>query len=148
MIRAEVHSRHHPRLYDAVLAPFEWLGLRRLRRAVVAAAEGRVLEIGAGTGRNLPLYRRAEILIATDPDAAMLARARRCAAQACCPVLLVVADAQALPFRDAAFDTAVATLVFCSVPDPAAGFAETRRVLKPWVTPGTHHQKGWARQTA
>jgi ubiquinone/menaquinone biosynthesis C-methylase UbiE len=69
-------------------------------------------------------------VIATDPDAAMLRRAGRRAGRAAVPVTLALADAEALPFRSGTFDTVVATCVFCTVPHPARGFHELRRVLK------------------
>jgi ubiquinone/menaquinone biosynthesis C-methylase UbiE len=119
------------RLYDPLMAPVEILAMRRARRAVVADAPGLVLEVGAGTGLNLPHYRAAREVAATDADPAMLLQARPRAAAARVPVRLAVADAQALPFPDAAFDTVVATCVFCTVPDPEQGFRELRRVLKP-----------------
>jgi ubiquinone/menaquinone biosynthesis C-methylase UbiE len=118
-------------LYDPLMAPIELLAMGRTRRSVVADAAGLVLEVGAGTGLNLPHYRRARRVIATDPDAAMLRRARRRAARAHVPVRLLIADAQALPFPDGVFDTVVATCVFCTVPDPGAAFREIRRVLRP-----------------
>lgn len=119
------------RFYDVVLAPCEWVGLRRVRRAIVGEADGWVLEVGAGTGLNLPHYRRARRVVATDPDPAMLRRALPKLRRAAVPVTLVVADAQALPFGDAVFDTVVATCVFCTIPDPEAAFRELRRVLRP-----------------
>jgi ubiquinone/menaquinone biosynthesis C-methylase UbiE len=119
------------RLYDPALAPIELLGLRRVRREIVGNAGGAVLEVGAGTGRNLPHYRQARLVVATDPDTAMLRRARRRAAAARVPVGLLAADAQALPLPAAFFDTVVATCVLCTVPDPEAGLREIRRVLKP-----------------
>jgi ubiquinone/menaquinone biosynthesis C-methylase UbiE len=119
------------RLYDPLLAPLEWLVLRRARREVVAEAKGLVLEVGAGTGLNLPHYRRAKQVVATDPDPEMLRRAEPRARKATVPVCLVVADGQALPFPDAVFDTVVATCVLCSIPDPDAAFREMRRVLRP-----------------
>lgn len=118
------------RLYDPLLAPVERLGLRRTRATLVGDAPGRVLEVGAGTGLNLPHYRAAKEVIATDLDPAMLRQARSRATAAGVPVRLIVADAQALPFRDSSFDTVVATCVFCTVPDPDLGFRELRRVLK------------------
>jgi ubiquinone/menaquinone biosynthesis C-methylase UbiE len=119
------------RLYDPLMAPIEVLSLRRTRRGLVADAPGLVLEVGAGTGLNLPHYRAASQVIATEPEPAMLRQARRRAAAARVPVRLVVAAAEALPFADGTFDTVVATCVFCTVADPEQGFRELRRVLKP-----------------
>ncbi|MGV3723447.1 MAG: class I SAM-dependent methyltransferase [Actinomycetota bacterium] len=119
------------RLYDPLMAPLEWLVMRRTRRSVVSDAEGLVLEIGAGTGLNLPHYRRARRVVAFDADPAMLRQGSLRARQAAVPVNLVVADAQSLPFPDGVFDTVVATCVLCTIPDPEAAFREIRRVLKP-----------------
>lgn len=119
------------RLYDPLMAPIEWLTMRRTRRAVVADAAGLVLEVGAGTGLNLPHYRRARRVIATDPDPAMLFQARPKLRRTPVPITLVVAGAGALPFPDGIFDTVVATCVFCTIPDPEAAFRELRRVLRP-----------------
>jgi len=119
------------RLYDPLMAPIELLSMRRVRRRVVADAPGLVLEVGAGTGLNLLHYRAARQVIATDPAPAMLFQARHRARAASVPVRLVVGDAQSLPFADGAFDTVVATCVFCTVSEPEQGFREIRRVLKP-----------------
>jgi ubiquinone/menaquinone biosynthesis C-methylase UbiE len=120
-----------PFLYDASLALPERLGLRRLRQEVIESTSGAVLEIGGGTGLNLPLYPAHVRLILTEPDVAMLARARLRLASTRCSVELVAADAQRLPFADGVFDHAVATLAFCTIPDPVKAFAEVRRVLRP-----------------
>src|SRR5262245_39136255 len=101
-----------------------------LRRRVVGQAPGRVLESGVGTGLNLPLYEKATTVVAVDPDPAMLKRAVPRTTESGARVHLVVAAAEALPFRDAAFDTATATFVFCSVRSPEVAFAESRRVLR------------------
>jgi ubiquinone/menaquinone biosynthesis C-methylase UbiE len=114
-----------PWLYDAFCAIGDATGLGRWRRWVTDGARGRVLEVGCGTGRNLPLYPEGAAVIAIDPGMDVLRRARRRAPA----IPLVRASAEALPFRDGAFDTAVSSLVFCSVPDVKAGFAEIRRVL-------------------
>lgn len=120
-----------PWLYDAFAVVQEWLGLGRWRRWLAEGASGRTLEVGCGTGRNLPLLApRAAPLVGIDPHLDALRAARRRAPG----VPLVVASAEALPFRRGAFDTVVSALVFCSVPDPARGLAEVRRVLAPGGT--------------
>ncbi len=117
-----------PWLYDAMMSVQDRLGLRRWRRWLVGGARGRVLEVGCGTGRNLPLYGSdARSIVALDPALDALRVARRRAPG----VPLVVARAEALPFRDGTFDTVVSGLVFCSVADPMGGLAEVRRVLAP-----------------
>lgn len=113
-----------PWLYDAGMAVYDRLGFRRWREWLARGARGRVLEVGCGTGRNLPLY-RGTVVVAVDPELDALRAARRRAPG----VPLVVARAEALPFRDGAFDTVVSGLVFCSVHDPRGGLAEVRRVL-------------------
>ena len=91
----------------------------------------RVLEIGVGTGANMPYYPPDVEITAVDLSPRMLAQAQATAARLGVAVRLREADAQALPFPDASFDTVVTTCVFCSVPDPALGLAEVRRVLRP-----------------
>jgi len=116
-----------PWAYDAFMAVSEPFGLGRWRRWLVGGARGRVLDVGPGTGRNLPLFPVAARAIALEPYLPLLAAARRRSPA----TPLVVGDAQALPFSGASFDTVVSGLVFCSVPDPGAGLAEVRRVLAP-----------------
>ena len=114
-----------PWLYDACCAISELGGFSRWRDWLVKGARGRTLEVGCGTGRNLPRYAADLAPVALEPDPLAILRARRRGPRA----LLVRASAEALPFRDGAFDTVVASLVFCSVPDAARGLAEVRRVL-------------------
>jgi len=104
-----------------------------LRRQTAGKASGVVLEVGAGNGLNFPYYdpARVERVEATEPDAAMLRYARTHLGRARVPVHLTQAAAENLPFADATFDSAVVTLVFCSVEDPLRGFREVKRVLKP-----------------
>ncbi len=118
-------------LYDAFMVPQERLGVWKLRAKTVGTAEGRVLEVGVGSGLNLRHYRKARELVGIDPDPILLRRARKRARQVAFPVRLEQGDAQALPFPDASFDTGVATFVFCTVPDALRGLRELRRVVRP-----------------
>lgn len=118
-----------PWLYDAICAVAEWRGLDRWRQWVAGGARGLTLDLGCGTGRNLPLV-AAGRAVGLDPSFDALCWARRRAVGAA----LVQARAEALPFRDGCFDTVVSGLVLCSVPDPARGLAEVRRVLRPGGT--------------
>jgi ubiquinone/menaquinone biosynthesis C-methylase UbiE len=114
-----------PWLYDGLmrLAP----RINRWRDDLIEAAEGRVLEVGCGTGLALAGYAdRVSLAVGIDPALNSL---RRAALRTGAPCLQ--ASAEHLPFAAASFDTVVSSLVFCSVPDPAAGLAEIRRVLKP-----------------
>ena len=104
-----------------------------LRKEMIAQAQGIVLEIGAGTGLNFALYNpeQVERVEAVEPDSAMLRYARERLKTAHVPITLTQAPVETLPFADETFDSAVATLVFCSVTDPMRGLNEVRRVLKP-----------------
>jgi ubiquinone/menaquinone biosynthesis C-methylase UbiE len=117
-----------PWLYDAGMVLLEKTGLGRWRSWLAAGASpGRVLDLGCGTGRNLPLYGPGVRAVGLDPCHETLRKARRRSPG----VPLVRARAEAMPFRDGAFDTVVSGLVFCSVGDVPRGLAEVRRVLKP-----------------
>jgi SAM-dependent methyltransferase len=119
-------------LYDPFLALGERRGMREQRAAVLAGAHGRVLEIGAGTGLNLPHYPAAvRELVLAEPEPGMRARLERRADAARRPVTVVGAPAEALPFPDASFDCVVSTMVLCTVADVDATLAELRRVLRP-----------------
>jgi ubiquinone/menaquinone biosynthesis C-methylase UbiE len=108
------------------------IGLARGRAWVFGRPfSGRILEVGAGTGKNLQSYPGDAFVIATDLSPGMLAQARKRAASGSRRMHFVLTDAEDLAFRDGAFDTVVATCVFCSVPDPVRGLREIRRVLRP-----------------
>lgn len=118
--------------YDKFMAETEEAGLARHREQLLADVRGRVLEIGGGTGANLPHYPRgiAEIVI-TEPEAPMARRLARKLPAHALPARVVSAPAEKLPFEDASFDVAVSTLVLCTVGVPALALAEIHRVLKP-----------------
>lgn len=109
----------------------EKLALGDSRAWACGQATGDTLEVAAGTGRNLPYYPRGVRLTGIDLSPGMLAYARKRAATLRRPVELREADAEALPFADASFDTVVCTLSLCTVPDLERAVAEMRRVLRP-----------------
>ncbi len=115
--------------YDRGLWLLEAASLRRLRRQLLAGVTGHVLEVGMGTGANLPLYERPSFIAGIDLRPEHLAGAVARTAQL--PVGISCANAQQLPFGDGRFDNVVSTLVFCSIPQPEEALAEIRRVLKP-----------------
>lgn len=117
-------------LYDRCLQGTEDAGLHEMRREVLAGATGRTIDLGAGTGVNRDLYPPAVTeLVMVEPDPHMFKQLHEKVRED--GVELVQASAQDLPFPDAGFDTAVFTLVLCTVPNPRAALAEAARVLKP-----------------
>jgi ubiquinone/menaquinone biosynthesis C-methylase UbiE len=116
-----------PWLYDASMALLERTGLGPWRRWLAEGARGLTLDLGCGTGRNLPLLPSGTRAVAVDPCRESLVRARRRAPTA----LLVQARAEELPFRRGIFDTVVSGLVLCSVIDPGQALGEVSRVLAP-----------------
>jgi ubiquinone/menaquinone biosynthesis C-methylase UbiE len=117
--------------YDRAMRPWEkrWLGRWRAE-AFSALPEGaRLLEIGAGTGANFAHYPYGAHGVASELSCRMLEFARE--KNRPNGVSLVQCSAERLPFADGSFEAACATLVFCSVPSPAAVFGELRRVVKP-----------------
>jgi ubiquinone/menaquinone biosynthesis C-methylase UbiE len=116
--------------YDRGMAPLEKLALRRLRGRLLSFAQGRVLEIGVGTGANLPYYPRSACLAAIDESADMLAVAARRATILGHCVSLAQMSVETLAFPDGLFDTIVASLVLCSVVSQGRTLDELRRVLR------------------
>ncbi len=104
-----------------------------LRKEIAGQASGVVLEIGAGNGLNFAFYDPGlvERVEAIEPDTAMLRYARTRIATTKVPITLTQTPVEVLPFADETFDCVIATLVFCSVSDPAGGLREIRRILKP-----------------
>jgi phosphatidylethanolamine/phosphatidyl-N-methylethanolamine N-methyltransferase len=122
------------RSYDRFLAPMERMFLaparRRLFALVNASNYDRIIEAGVGTGNNLSYY-NGQTITGIDISSQMIGAARKKSTDLPNNIYLQVADIQNLPFADDTFDAAVATFVFCSVPDPKKGLSEMRRVVKP-----------------
>jgi ubiquinone/menaquinone biosynthesis C-methylase UbiE len=125
----------HPifaRLYARLSPRADAQGAAEHRRELLAGLSGRVLELGAGNGLNFPHYPPAvDEVVAVEPEDYLRERALGAASRAQAPIRVVDAVADTLPFPDASFDAAVASLVLCSVPDQASALAELRRVLRP-----------------
>jgi ubiquinone/menaquinone biosynthesis C-methylase UbiE len=126
----QTYEKMAPR-YDQGIRFWERVQFAGGREWVTSRAKGQVLEVAVGTGRNLPLYPPGVTITGVELSPAMLALARQRANDHGVAADLRQADAQALPFDDAAFDTAVCTLSLCTIPDPAATIVEMRRVLRP-----------------
>jgi ubiquinone/menaquinone biosynthesis C-methylase UbiE len=102
------------------------------RERVLSAAEGRVLEIGIGSGLNLPFYpARVSEIVGLEPVPRLAAMARRASGHSPFPVVFVEGSAEAIPLDDSSVDTVVTTWTLCSVPEVERALGEMRRVLKP-----------------
>ena len=123
------------RWYPVVTRWSENAGQRETRARLVAQASGRTLEIGAGSGLNLPHYPASVTeLVVTEPSPHMLDQLRATLESAPPPVgswELIQTGAESLPFEDSSFDTVVATFVHCTIPDPLTAMNEIVRVLRP-----------------
>ena len=119
-------------VYEPSLVIGELAGMRRRRQALLAAAHGRVVELGAGTGLNLRHYPdQVEELILVEPDPAMRRRLERRVRRSGRAAEIVDAGAERLPLADHSVDTIVSTLVLCTVDDPVRSLREIARVLRP-----------------
>ncbi len=118
-------------LFDFSMHPLEALRLRRIRRRLIPQAGGRVLEVGTGTGANLPFFRWDRIGQLTLVDLAFPPNVRGYAFPASVAVEFHQQSVEELPFDDCVFDSIVFSLLFCTVPDNKRGLAELHRVLAP-----------------
>jgi ubiquinone/menaquinone biosynthesis C-methylase UbiE len=124
--------RFYAAMYDVINGPAERAGLRQQRHDLLAQATGATIEIGAGTGLNLPHYPAAVTRLALiEPDPHMIRRLRRRAAKVGRDAEIIDSTADQLPLADASVDTAVVTFALCSVPDEQAALGEITRVLAP-----------------
>ena len=117
--------------YDRQIAFFEKILFGGGREWLGERARGRVLEVAVGTGRSLPYYRADATITGIELSPAMLAIARRRAADLGREVDFREGDAEHLPFEDGSFDTVVCALSLCTIPSPAAAIGEMNRVLVP-----------------
>jgi SAM-dependent methyltransferase len=119
-------------LYDRGLKATEEAGLRAMRSNLLASANGRTIDIGAGTGANLDLFPAGLTeLVLAEPDPHMFKQLHAKLKTSGVVAKAIQAPAESLPFADDSTDTVVFTLVLCTVPDPAAAIAEAARVLRP-----------------
>ena len=127
-----VWGRIFARVYDHAMAKTEKAGLGAHRQTLLAGATGDVLEIGAGTGTNLPYYGEGvRTLTLTEPEKPMVRRLQKRILERRPDAKLLRAPAEDLPFNDDSFDTVVATLVLCTVDDQPRALRELCRVLRP-----------------
>jgi ubiquinone/menaquinone biosynthesis C-methylase UbiE len=131
METSEKYSRFS-KIYDAFEYPIERLLFHKLRAEAVSHAQRKTLEVGVGTGKNLPYYNPETDLTAMDFSPGMLEIARKKHKNVKIRnVQFFEEDVQSLSFDNEAFDTVISTFVFCTVPDPVAGLKEVYRVLRP-----------------
>lgn len=123
-------SKKFSKWYDFFMVPLEQGKFKKIRRELLQEANGRVLELGSGTGINFPFYDKVEVT-AIEPSADMIKRSGQRKDAAMVPIEIFQAGAEQLPFADNTFDTVVATLVYCTIPDVEKAFDEMKRVCKP-----------------
>jgi ubiquinone/menaquinone biosynthesis C-methylase UbiE len=120
-----------PTIYDMGMRGLEERTFKRIRKSLLDNASGRVLEIGSGSGINFPLYSKAASVDAIEPSPYMIKKAEGRLKEASVPIICHMQRAEQLDFADNTFDAVVATLVFCTIPDPEKALKEIQRVAKP-----------------
>lgn len=119
------------KMYDSFMAPLEINKFKIIRKRLISKAEGRVLEVGSGTGVNFPFYDQASSVTAIEPNPDMLKKSLPKAQNQHVSINTHLGGAENLSYQENSFDTVVGTLVFCTIPDPENALNEIRRVLKP-----------------
>ena len=120
-----------PKWYDFFMKPLERGIFYAIRKNLLAKAHGSVLEIGSGTGINFPFYQSVDKVVALEPNSDMIERSYTRLEESFVPIEIIQERAEELPFENHSFDTVVATLVFCTIPNPDAAIKEIIRVCKP-----------------
>jgi demethylmenaquinone methyltransferase/2-methoxy-6-polyprenyl-1,4-benzoquinol methylase len=118
------------RVYDLMETPMELIRYGKWRKEVFSGLKGRVLEVGVGTGKNIPYYPDDCEVVGIDISAKMLSHAKKRAAGKK-NISLLVMDAEHMGFVDGCFDYVITTFVLCSIPDPVSALTEMKRVCKP-----------------
>ncbi|WP_152912144.1 class I SAM-dependent methyltransferase [Caloranaerobacter sp. TR13] len=132
--RTEIIRKRYDRfakIYDLMEKPMEASKLSDWRKDAIKELQGKVLEVGVGTGKNIEYYPKNLDVTGIDFSSKMLEKARRKAKKLNKEIKLIYMDAQNMDFDDNTFDSVFTTCVFCSVPDPIKGLKEIRRVCKP-----------------
>jgi ubiquinone/menaquinone biosynthesis C-methylase UbiE len=125
----EIRNRFFARIWVRLKDPAETV---EYRKRALAGLSGRVIELGAGDGRNFQYYpAKVTEVLAVEPEPYLREHAGQVARDAPVPVKLVAGVADRLPAEDASLDAGVASLVLCTVPDPPKALAELRRVIRP-----------------
>ena len=124
-------NRNFPKWYDQFMNPLEHGTFKGIRADLIQRASGEVIEIGSGTGINFPFYREVTSVTAIEPNPYMIQQAKSKQEKATVPIDMIQADAEELPFADHTFDTVVATLVFCTIPNVEKALEEMKRICKP-----------------
>lgn len=124
-------AKWFPYLYDVAMKPLEKLRFEKIRSNLVEKASGHVLEIGFGTGANFRYYTNVKQVDAIEPNPEMSKQATNRINQARAAICIYQAKAEQLPFEENRFDSVVATLVFCTIPEPERALQEIIRTSKP-----------------
>jgi len=131
LIKTSIKYSRISRFYDFYEYPIERFLFKKLRTEVISFAKKKTLEVGVGTGKNLPYYKSEIELTVIDFSSGMLGIAQHKYGKTKKKLTFMEMDVQNLSFDDNTFDTIISTFVFCTVPDPISGLKELHRVLKP-----------------
>jgi len=129
-IRVQKRYDRFARFYDAVEFLIERKLFKKLRKETLNKLQGKILDIGIGTGKNLPYYNAKAEVTGIDISRKMLEKAKKKAKTLGIKVKIHLMDAQSLKFKDNSFDYVIGTFVLCSIPDPVKAASEMKRVVK------------------